>query len=86
MVEYSKQFLDRVAKAHRSFGFNIRLQTRKGKQYFSIDSKNVKAAPPRSWAERARVTDHIKSFFPKAYMTSGLYCAGGFELTFRINP
>jgi hypothetical protein len=86
MAEYSKEFLDRVAKAHRSFGFNVKIQSRKGKQYLSLSSKNVKAGAPRSWTERVRVGEHMKAIFPSAYVTSGLFSGGYFEITFRINP
>lgn len=84
-MTHTKEFLSKVAEVHRRAGFLIRVQTRAGKTYFTIDSKNVKSRPPALWSERANVSNHIKSIFPQAYSTSGLWSADGFKITFRID-
>ena len=80
MVEYSKQFLDRVAKAHRTHGLRVTRHSTKGKQYMTFKGKVGLGTM------RFHFSDHVADFFPGSYITSGIYGSDFFELTYRINP
>lgn len=79
-MEYSKEFLERVAKAHRDYGLRVTRQSKKGKQYLTFKAKVGLGNG------RFSFSDHIEAIFPGAYVTSGLYGSDFFELTYRINP
>jgi hypothetical protein len=80
MAEYTKQFLDKVAKAHRTHGFRVTRHYTKGKQYITFKGEVGLGNT------RFSFTDHVRDIFPGAYVTSGLYSSDFFDLTYRINP
>lgn len=77
---YSKEFLTKVAKAHRAHGMNVTRQSKKGKQYMTFRARAGLGEGTFSFRE------HIAAIFPDAYVTSALYGPNFFEMTFRINP
>lgn len=86
MVEYTKEHIQKVAGAHRRFGFSVRVQNRKDKQYITFSSKGVKFKKLAFRRTGSDFQQHIKSIFPNAYVTSGMYGSDYFEITYRINP
>jgi hypothetical protein len=84
-MTYSKEYLDKVAKAHRKFGFSWRNRTENGKQYIKIETRYVEA-DRRGVRDSDWLSSHMKKLFPKCYITSGCYGFKTAELTFRINP
>ncbi len=80
MAEYTKEFLDKVSKAHRAYGLRVTRQSKKGKQYMTFKGKAGLGNT------RFSFSDHVGDIFPGAYVTSGLYGSDFFELTYRVNP
>lgn len=85
-MEYTKEFLNKVAKAHRDQGLTVRMQTRKGKQYFTISNRGLRHRSVTFWSSHNKVSEHVKSIFPRAYVTSGSWGGNQFDVTYRINP
>lgn len=84
-MEHSKEYIDRVAKAHRSFGLTFRYLNRKGKQYVIIGTGNRQFRTSTYWNSYAGLNAHVTHIFPGAYCTSGMWGRGRFDCTFRIN-
>jgi len=86
MALYTREFLEKVAKAHRQFGISFRFQTRKGKQYVSMNNRDVNYLIVTYWKSHEAVNDPVQSLFPNAYVTSGMWGGGTFDVTYRVNP
>lgn len=91
MHHYSRDYLNKVADAHRKFGFRVRTDAKGLNQYMKFDSRKVATSDPRihesAWRRQIDPFNaHILTIFPGAYITSGLHSSDGFEVTYRINP